>query len=81
MSQDNSAPAGARRIRPNMPNYGVLPEQVDGMLSWDWVVGQIGAGAQLQDRHNQRRWQPRIAFPSGAHGWMGHSSSAATASL
>lgn len=39
MPQDKSAPAGARRIRPNMPNYGVLPEQLDGMLSWDWVEG------------------------------------------
>ena len=41
MPQDKSAPAGARRIRPNMPNYGVLPEQFDGMLGWDWVEGQM----------------------------------------
>ena len=32
-----TAPPGARRLRPNMPRYGVLPDKVDAMLSWDWV--------------------------------------------
>ena len=30
-------PNNARRARPNMPNYGVTPDAVDDMLSWDWV--------------------------------------------
>ena len=30
-------PLNARRVRPNMPHYGVMPDQVDAMLSWDWV--------------------------------------------
>ncbi len=34
-------PANARRVRPNMPHYGVMPEQVDAMLSWDWVERQM----------------------------------------
>lgn len=34
-------PANARRVRPNMPHYGVASEQTDGMLTWDWVEGQM----------------------------------------
>ena len=34
-------PENARRARPNMPNYGVLPDAVDGMLTWDWVDQQM----------------------------------------
>lgn len=30
-------PKNARRARPNMPHYGVMPEETDGMLTWDWV--------------------------------------------
>ena len=30
-------PTNARRIRPDMPHYGVMPDAVDGMLTWDWV--------------------------------------------
>ena len=30
-------PLNARRVRPNMPHYGVMPDQADAMLSWDWV--------------------------------------------
>ena len=34
-------PKNARRIRPNMPHYGVLPAATDGMLTWDWVEHQM----------------------------------------
>ena len=34
-------PTNAQRLRPDMPNYGVLPECADGMLSWDWVDRQM----------------------------------------
>lgn len=40
-------PVKARRIRPNMPHYGVMPDQADGMLSWDWVERQM---------HNSRNY-------------------------
>ena len=30
-------PKNARRFRPNMPNYGVMPDEVSAMLTWDWV--------------------------------------------
>lgn len=35
------APAKARRVRPKMPHYGVMPDQVDAMLTWDWVDAQM----------------------------------------
>lgn len=34
-------PKDARRLRPNMPNYGVMPDEVDNMLTWDWVGRQM----------------------------------------
>lgn len=34
-------PPNARRARPNMPNYGVMADAVDGMLTWDWVDAQM----------------------------------------
>lgn len=34
-------PAKARRIRPNMPHYGVMPDQLDAMLTWEWVNRQM----------------------------------------
>lgn len=34
-------PAEARRVRPNMPHYGVMPDQVEAMLTWDWVDRQM----------------------------------------
>ncbi len=37
------APKQARRLRPNMPHYGILPGQLDSMLEWDWVEGQMAA--------------------------------------
>lgn len=36
-------PAEARRVRPNMPHYGVMPDQVEAMLTWDWVDRQMRA--------------------------------------
>lgn len=30
-------PANARRIRPNMREYGIFPHQTEGMLTWDWA--------------------------------------------
>ncbi len=36
-------PAEARRVRPNMPQYGVMPDQVEAMLTWDWVDRQMRA--------------------------------------
>lgn len=30
-------PKNARRVRPNMPNYGVMADDVTAMLTWDWV--------------------------------------------
>ena len=30
-------PTNARRVRPDMPQYGIMPDAVDGMLTWDWV--------------------------------------------
>ena len=38
-----NSPQNARRIRPDMPHYGVMPAQTDGMLSWDWVEGHMEA--------------------------------------
>lgn len=35
------APSKARRVRPNMPRYGVMPDKVDAMLTWDWVERQM----------------------------------------
>lgn len=37
------APPNARRVRPNMPHYGVMPDKVDAMLNWDWVERQMAA--------------------------------------
>lgn len=34
-------PTNARRVRPDMPHYGVMPDAVDGMLTWDWVDRQM----------------------------------------
>ena len=34
-------PENARRARPNMPSYGVLPDQSEAMLTWDWVEAQM----------------------------------------
>ena len=34
-------PKYAMRVRPNMPDYGVMPDQTDGMLTWDWVDRQM----------------------------------------
>lgn len=34
-------PDNARRLRPNMPSYGVMPDQTTGMLTWDWVDAQM----------------------------------------
>lgn len=34
-------PKNARRLRPDMPNYGVLPDQTEAMLPWDWVDRQM----------------------------------------
>lgn len=34
-------PKNARRVRPDMPHYGVMPDQKDGMLTWDWVDRQM----------------------------------------
>ena len=34
-------PTNARRLRPNMPNYGVMPGEVGAMLTWDWVDRQM----------------------------------------
>ena len=31
------APPKARRVRPDMPHYGVMPDKTEGMLDWDWV--------------------------------------------
>ena len=39
-------PKHARRVRPNMPNYGVMPDDVSAMLSWDWV------DQQMDEAHN-----------------------------
>lgn len=36
-----TSPPKARRLRPDMPRYGILPERTDGMLSWDWVAGRM----------------------------------------
>ena len=35
------APKNARRLRPNMPHYGVMPDKVDAMLTWDWVEERL----------------------------------------
>ena len=34
-------PKNSRRVRPDMPHYGVMPDQKDGMLTWDWVDRQM----------------------------------------
>ncbi|MCY3575578.1 MAG: pyridoxamine 5'-phosphate oxidase family protein [Chloroflexi bacterium] len=36
------SPAGARRLRPDMPHYGVATA-ADGMLAWDWPTRQMRA--------------------------------------
>ena len=35
------APIGARRARPNMPHYGITPDQLNSMLDWAWVERQM----------------------------------------
>lgn len=34
-------PTNARRVRPNMPHYGVHADQTEAMLHWDWVERQM----------------------------------------
>ena len=34
-------PKNARRARPDMPRYGVMPDETAGMLTWDWVERQM----------------------------------------
>ena len=34
-------PENARRVRPNMPHYGIAPDQTDAMLTWDWAESQL----------------------------------------
>ena len=34
-------PENARRVRPNMPHYGIDAEKTDAMMTWDWVKGQL----------------------------------------
>jgi len=34
-------PTNARRVRPNMPHYGVKVEETGSMLTWDWVESQM----------------------------------------
>lgn len=34
-------PQNAKRIRPNMPDYGITDEETDGMLTWDWLDQQM----------------------------------------
>jgi hypothetical protein len=34
-------PTNAKRIRPNMPDYGITSEETDGMLTWEWVDTQM----------------------------------------
>ncbi len=36
-------PTNARRVRPNMPHYGVNVEETGSMLSWDWVERQMAS--------------------------------------
>ncbi len=36
-------PLNARRVRPNMPHYGVMPGQADDMLRWEWVDERMHA--------------------------------------
>ncbi len=37
------SPPKARRVRPDMPRYGIRLEQTDGMLSWNWVAARMKA--------------------------------------
>jgi nitroimidazol reductase NimA-like FMN-containing flavoprotein (pyridoxamine 5'-phosphate oxidase superfamily) len=34
-------PNKARRVRPNMPHYGVMADETSAMLAWDWVDQQM----------------------------------------
>ncbi len=34
-------PKNAKRIRPNMPDYGITGDETDGMLTWDWLDKQM----------------------------------------
>ena len=34
-------PPNAKRIRPNMPEYGISRQQTEGMLTWDWVQREM----------------------------------------
>lgn len=36
-------PTNARRVRPNMPHYGVNVEDPGSMLTWDWVECQMAS--------------------------------------
>ena len=36
-----TAPSGARRVRPNMPHYGIMPDQLESLLDWAWVERQM----------------------------------------
>ena len=35
--------AHARRVRPNMPHYGVYPERKDALLDWSWAQSRLRA--------------------------------------
>ena len=34
-------PTKAKRIRPNMPDYGITSEETEGMLTWEWVDAEM----------------------------------------
>lgn len=36
-------PKNARRVRPNMPHYGVTVKDTEQMLTWDWVETRMAA--------------------------------------
>ncbi len=60
------APPGARRVRPDMPHYGVMPDAVDGMLSWDWVAERMSVARNYWLCTTRADGQPHAAPVWGA---------------
>lgn len=63
------SPEGARRVRPDMPHYGVAPDVTAGMLGWDWVETQMRAARNYWVCSARADGRPHAAPVWGA--WYG----------
>ncbi len=62
-------PENARRVRPNMPHYGVMVEETGSMLTWDWVERQMSAARNYWLCSARPDGQPHAAPVWGV--WVG----------